>query len=113
MANWAMIPAAPASIAGLVSAAPGPRTNSTKPLIWPLSPFSTPVDRPLFELSLSPYFFIALADSSLSFTQRPEFAAISDPACAVADPVLSRPRRRPTPRPVDEGPETTRPSDAR
>lgn len=88
-----IIPAAPASIAGFVSAVPGVLANSTKPLIWPFLPFSTPVLRPL-ALSRSPYFSTSCADSFVSFIQRPEFAAISEPACAAADPALSAERSR-------------------
>src|SRR5690606_1484455 len=37
--------------------------------------------------SVSPYCLIFAADSCVSFSHRPELAAISEPACAAAEPV--------------------------
>src|SRR5260221_6293457 len=102
IASCAMIPAAPARSAGLVRSEPGPFANSTNPLIWPLFPFTTPVLRPVFELSLSPCFLTSCADSLVSFTQRPELAAISEPACAAAAPVLRTDPSRGSPRSFDD-----------
>ena len=42
-------------------------------------------------LGIRPYFLTFCADSAVSLTQRPEFAAISEPTCAAAAPVLSAP----------------------
>lgn len=63
IATCVMILAAPARAAGLVRSDRGPFTNSRNPLTWPLCPFTTPVLRPVFELSLSPYFSTSRADS--------------------------------------------------
>jgi hypothetical protein len=63
IATCAMIPAAPARSAGLVSSDPGPLTNWTNRLTWPLLPFITPVLRPVFELFLRPYLMTSCADS--------------------------------------------------
>lgn len=78
--------AALARAAGLVRNDRGPFTNSTNPLIWPFGPFTTPVPKPVFALSLSPYFLTSCADFGVSFTQRPDSAANSEPACATAAP---------------------------
>ena len=112
IATCAMIPAAPARSAGLVRSDPG-LTNWTNPLTWPPFPFSTPVLRPVFELFLSPYLLTSCADSLVSFTQRPELAAISEPACAAAAPVLRTAPSRGNPRSFDDSPsETTKRSTA-
>src|SRR5690348_11534880 len=74
IATCAMIPAAPASSAGLVRSDPGP-ANWTNPLIWPLFPFSTPVLRFVFELFLSPY----LLTSCVERTSIAESTSGNDP----------------------------------
>ncbi len=100
-ATCAMIPAAPDNRAGLLSSVPGPRTNSTNPLIWPLSPFRTPVASPDFELVRSPYFWMASADCLVSFTQRPELAASSEAICAASEAASRAGPSRCSPRSLD------------
>jgi len=91
----------------LLRSRPGPFTNSTNPPIWPLFPFSTPELRPVWELSLSPYLLTSCADSLVSFlvsfTQRPELAAISEPFCATPAASPRAGRSRCSPRSFDGG----------
>lgn len=103
IATCAMIPAAPARSAGLVSSEPGLFANWTNALIWPLFPFTTPVLRPVSGFVLGPCFWISWADSLVSFTQLPELAAISEPACVTAAPVRRPPRRPQLEEPVTPG----------
>jgi len=92
MATCAMIPAAPASIAGLVSFAPAVSISSHF-LIEPRCPNIAWLT-PFVLVGVSPYFWRFCADSLVSFTQRPELEAISAPACAAeATAVKAAPRR--------------------
>lgn len=54
--------------------------------------------------------FMARADSFVSFTQRPELAAISAPACVTAPPILRTLPSRGRPRSFDDNPSDARKS---
>src|SRR5688500_13502260 len=92
MAICAMIPAAPDSIAGLASFAPGVSICShflIEPR-WPNIAWLTPC---VF-VGVSGSLRRSCADFLVSFTQRPELEAISAPACAAeATAVKAAPRR--------------------
>ncbi len=76
-------------------------------MIWPGCPTIAWLT-PGVLLSISPYFLTACADSLVSFTQRPELAAISEPACAAAAPALRAAPSRGSPRSFDDSPSETR-----
>ena len=76
--------------------------------IWPLSALTTPVLRPVSELSRSPYFLTCRADSRLSLTQRPASAAICEPACATTAPVPATYQSRRSPRSFADSPSAAR-----
>src|SRR4051812_982607 len=99
-----MIPAAPASIAGLVSFAAAPVSIWSQLLIEPRCPNIAWL-MPGVLVGVSGYFWSFCADSSVSFTQRPELAAISEPFCATEAPALKATPRRGNPafddRPTD------------
>src|SRR3954471_16498480 len=89
-----MTPAAPASIAGLVTIDAGEFTIWIQFLMCPGLPIIAWLT-PGVLVGVNLKALTWRAESSVSFTQRPELAAISEPACATDAPALkTAPRRR-------------------
>jgi len=101
MARCDMIPATPDSTAGFVTKAPGDVTIWAQFLMSPRLP-SMAWLTPRVLVGVHPISLTFRADSSVSFTQRPALAAISEPAWAGeaaalntaparGDPIVARP----------------------
>src|SRR6185369_17363534 len=103
----AMIPAAPARTAGLVRSDPGLVEIWSHDLIEPGLPTIAWLT-PGVLLFIRPYFLTSCADSGVSLTQRPEVAAIPEPACATTAPVPATDLSRCSPRSFDDSPSETR-----
>src|SRR3954469_5450633 len=99
-----MIPAAPARTAGLLTIDPGDFTIWIHCLMSPGCPTIAWLT-PGVLVGVNPKSLTACADSSVSFTQRPELAAIAEPVCATEAPALKAAPRRGDPafddRPTD------------